>query len=68
MERPGVYPVEVATMLNMGTVTSSGQVVLQGSRRTGLVRIYILLDTTLGLSWSATPLGDAGMAWYLIFM
>jgi len=48
MERPGVYPVEVATVLNMRTVTGGGQVVLEDSRRAGLVRIYILLDMT---SW-----------------
>lgn len=29
MERPGVYPVEVATVLNMCTVTGGGQVVLE---------------------------------------
>lgn len=44
MEWPGVYPVEVATVLNMCTVTGGGQVVLENSRRAGLVRIYILLD------------------------
>jgi len=62
MERPGVFPVEVATVLYMRTVTGGSQAVLESSRGAGRVRIYILLDMPLGLAWSATPLGDAGMA------
>jgi hypothetical protein len=48
MERPGVYPVEVATVVNMRTVTGDGQVVLENPRGARLLRKYILLDMT---SW-----------------
>jgi len=60
MERPGVYPVEVATVLNMRTVTGGGQVVLENSRRAGLVRIYILLDMISWLVMERDSVGRRG--------
>jgi len=62
MERPGVYLVEVATVVNMRTVTGDGQVVLGYSRGTRLVRIYILLDMTAWLIMERDSVWRRGMA------
>jgi len=57
-----VYLVEVATVVNMRTVTGDGQVVLGNSRGTRLVRIYILLDMTSWLVMERDSVWRRGMA------
>ena len=57
-----MYLVEVATVVNMRTVTGDGQMVLGNSRGARLGRIYILLDMTSWLVMERDSVWRRGMA------